>query len=103
MLQEYCPRQKYTRVTSDDLIYERGLEIERIEEDMNEVYEITKELDEYVTDQDDDIMHIEDTILNSHDNIKKGAEELKNAHRKSKWFLTIIISSIIIGIIFLII
>ena len=85
MLQECIPGHSgYQRVTSQDLIYDRTMDIQTIEEDTIEIFDLMKDLDGLVSDQDDDIMHIEDSIRDTHDNTKKATDELRKANRKKR-------------------
>ena len=84
MLQEVIHPRIYQRITNEELIEDRAQDIQRIEEDTIEIFDIMTDLDRLVESQDDDIIHLEDNITGAHNNIKKATDDLNKANKKKK-------------------
>jgi t-SNARE complex subunit (syntaxin) len=100
MLQNAIPKSKggYEKVTNEDLIKDRRNEIEKIEEDTNEIFDLVQSIDYAVNEQDADILLIEENINNSHKNIQDSASELRRANKRKKRKRFWKISGILVGL-----
>ena len=74
----------FRKVTSHELLEIRRDEMADIEEDVEEVFLITQELNRLVELQDDDIMHIEDVVESSHHDVEQATNNIQKASN-SRW------------------
>ena len=102
------PKFQVIDYNNDYWLEDRNQEIRIIEEDINDLHDITHQLNQMIEDQGNDLDRVENNLEKSKSNIKKSTEGIKKSANRKKnntkcWLkITTFITILTIGILIII-